>query len=72
MGTVAVIGEETRVRGFGLVGAAVFPADEPAAVRAAWAGLPGDVSLVILTRAAADALSGASPNVGDRLVAVMP
>lgn len=68
MGTVAVIGEETRVRGFGLAGATVLAADTPAAVRAAWAGLPGEVRLVILTRAAAAAI----PDRGDRLVAVMP
>lgn len=59
MGTVAVIGEETRVRGFGLAGAVVLVADTPAAARAAWAALPRDVSLAILTPAAASALGGA-------------
>jgi vacuolar-type H+-ATPase subunit F/Vma7 len=65
---LAVIGEETLVRGFGLAGAVVLPADGPDAVRAAWQGLPGDVAVVILTPAAAAALDRPE---ADRLVAVM-
>lgn len=55
MGTVAVIGEEPLVRGFGLAGALVLPADGTAAVRAAWSALPADVAVVIVTAAAAAA-----------------
>lgn len=70
MGTVAVIGEEVRVRGFGLAGAQVLPAEAPEQVRAAWQELPDCVSLVILTDTAAAALGDLDP--GARLVAVMP
>jgi vacuolar-type H+-ATPase subunit F/Vma7 len=70
MGGVAVIGEATLVRGFALAGAVVLAADDPEAVRAAWRGLPEDVSVVILTEAAAaaepDRANGTWP-----LVAVM-
>jgi vacuolar-type H+-ATPase subunit F/Vma7 len=69
MGTVAAIGEETRVCGFGLAGVAVLPAETPEAVRAAWDGLAGDVTLVILTRTAAAALEESS---SEKLVAVLP
>ena len=55
MGSVAVIGEASQVRGFALAGAAVLVADDPEAVRAAWRGLPDDVCVVILTEAAAAA-----------------
>jgi vacuolar-type H+-ATPase subunit F/Vma7 len=55
MGTVAVIGEETLVRGYALAGALVLAADDAEAVRAAWRDLPGDVAVVILTEAAAQA-----------------
>jgi len=69
-GTVAAIGEEALVGGFGLAGARVLPAGDPAAVRAAWQDLPPGVALVILTPAAAAALVGQDP--GRRLVAVLP
>jgi vacuolar-type H+-ATPase subunit F/Vma7 len=67
---VAVIGEETRVRAYALAGASVRPADDAAAVRAAWAALGPHVRLVILTEAAARALPAATA-AGERLVAVM-
>ncbi len=69
MGRVAVIGAEPLVQGFALAGAVLAPAEDPAAVRHAWAALPADVVLVVLTADAADALDG--ENAG-RLVAVMP
>ena len=68
-GTVAAIGEEVLVAGFGLAGVRVLPAERPEAVRAAWRDLPGDVALVILTPAAAAAL-GEPPL--EPLVAVLP
>jgi vacuolar-type H+-ATPase subunit F/Vma7 len=67
-GRVAVIGELVRVQGFGLAGALVLPAEEPADVRAAWRSLPAAVVVVILTPAAADAL----PERKGRLTAVLP
>jgi hypothetical protein len=56
MSRVAVIGEGVRVQGFALGGALVLAAEDPAAVRAAWRTLPGDVAVVVLTPRAADAL----------------
>jgi vacuolar-type H+-ATPase subunit F/Vma7 len=70
MGTVAVIGEEALVRGFGLAGAAVLPASGPEQVQSAWHSLAADVSLVILTPAAAAALG--RPDPAGPLVAVLP
>jgi vacuolar-type H+-ATPase subunit F/Vma7 len=67
---VAVIGEDVRVEGFGLAGALVCPAYGETAVRAAWDALEEDVSVVLLTPAAAAALAGVAP--GSRLTAVMP
>jgi vacuolar-type H+-ATPase subunit F/Vma7 len=57
-----VIGVESTVRGFGLAGALVVPAASPAEVRDAWASLPAEVEVAILTPAAAEALeAGAVP-----------
>jgi vacuolar-type H+-ATPase subunit F/Vma7 len=62
MGRLAVIGEPSSVVGFELAGTLVLEADGPDAVRAAWDGLPDDVVVVILSRAAAAVLdtTGAS------------
>jgi vacuolar-type H+-ATPase subunit F/Vma7 len=70
MPRVAVIGEASRVQGFALAGAVVCPVTGPDSVRAAWAGLADDITVVLLTPAAADALDATS--VGDRLTVVMP
>ena len=70
-GRVAAIGEESRVGGFALAGALTVPARTADEARTAWAALPPDVALVVLTAAAAEALAdelGDSP----RLTAVMP
>lgn len=50
--SVAAIGEPERVAGYGLAGAAVFPAPDPASVLAAWEALPDDAELLILSRSA--------------------
>jgi vacuolar-type H+-ATPase subunit F/Vma7 len=71
MGTIAVIGEETLVRGFAMAGAAVFAADEPEAVRDAWRHLPPEVEVVILTVAADGALHDRDRAATTPLVAVM-
>ncbi|MFC8672758.1 hypothetical protein ACFUEN_08805 [Streptomyces griseorubiginosus] len=72
MAHIAAIGERQRVIGLTAVGAAVLPAPDPEAVRAAWHTLPAGVGLVILTPAAAEAL-GPGVVAGDEpLVAVMP
>ena len=56
MAPVAVIGEESLVRGYALAGAIVLPAEGRDAVRAAWSTLPAGVGLVLLTAAAARVL----------------
>jgi hypothetical protein len=53
---VAALGERLAVQGFGLAGALVLAAEDAAAARAAWRTLPPDMAVVILTRAAADAV----------------
>ncbi|MFY1670256.1 hypothetical protein ACN27G_09885 [Plantactinospora sp. WMMB334] len=73
VGTVAVIGAEPLVRGFGLAGAVVLPAGDAERARAAWRQLPADVSVVILTPAAATAVEACrpSPGTGTPFVVVM-
>lgn len=72
MGRVAVIGEQVGVVGYALAGALVLPAEDDAAVLAAWAGLPGDVEVVVLTARAAEALGPARTAHPTRLTAVVP
>jgi vacuolar-type H+-ATPase subunit F/Vma7 len=74
MGRVAALGERSRVAGLALAGAVVLVADDPDAVRRIWRTLPDGVDLVILTRAAAEALEAAPAAPGGRgpLTAVMP
>lgn len=57
MSTIAVLGAGHRVEGFALAGAIVFDAADSDSVRDAWASLPDDVAVVVLTPAAADALA---------------
>ncbi|MFC4907080.1 hypothetical protein [Actinomadura gamaensis] len=72
MPVVAVLGERVRIEGYGLAGALVLPAEDAAAVTAAWDALPGEAAIVILTARAAAALGPrrtARPGV---LTAVLP
>jgi vacuolar-type H+-ATPase subunit F/Vma7 len=71
-GTIAVVGEQAAVEGYGLAGAVVTVAEDPAAVREAVRGLPAQVALVILTRAAAAALVPDPVSNMDRQVVVLP
>ena len=73
MGRVAAIGAPgRRLGGFALAGALVLPAEDDDAVRGAWAALPADVAVVVLTAAAAAAL-GRPPRPADApLTVVMP
>lgn len=64
----AVIGGESRVRGYELAGAVVLVADDPEEIRTAWHDLPEDVGVVILTAEAAEAIG----DTAKRLVAVLP
>ncbi|HEY5014402.1 MAG TPA: hypothetical protein VIK61_17090 [Acidimicrobiia bacterium] len=56
MSGIAALGESHRVEGFALAGALVLVAADAHAVRDAWARLPDDVEVVVLTPAAASAL----------------
>lgn len=72
MAGVAAIGTEDLVAGFGLAGARVRLADDPAAVLEAWHALPADVAVVVLTPAAADALGARRTAPGAPLTVVLP
>ncbi|MHB1876667.1 MAG: hypothetical protein ACYCPF_17645 [Streptosporangiaceae bacterium] len=54
MARAAVIGEPLAIEGYGLAGAVLCPAADPAAALAAWQSLPGDVVVALLTPAAAE------------------
>jgi vacuolar-type H+-ATPase subunit F/Vma7 len=56
MTAIVAIGEEALLAGYALVGVAVVPADGERAARAAFATLPVDAGLVLLTPAALDAI----------------
>jgi len=53
MATAAVIGEPLAVEGWALAGVLVYPADSHGEAAAAWAALPSDTALVIMTASAA-------------------
>lgn len=72
MSVVAAIGAQTQVAGFALAGVLVCPADRGEEVEAAWQALPGAVTVVILTDAAARALDADSILQTGRLTVVMP
>lgn len=72
MSRVAAIGRPSEVAGFALAGALVLPARTEAEVRAAWAGLPDDVVVVVLTTRASQALSDARARPRAPLTVVMP
>jgi vacuolar-type H+-ATPase subunit F/Vma7 len=54
---IAAIGEDALIRALGLAGVQVMPAESPPAVLTAWRTLPAEVGVVVVTRAAAAALS---------------
>ena len=72
MARAAVIGEAVRTAGFALAGAVVLPAESPEEARAAWASLPADIAVLVLTPRAAAWLGQALPSRRDVLLAVMP
>ena len=55
-GGVVALGEPATVRGLALAGVRVLPAVTPDEVRRTWAALPAGTGVVLLTRAASDAL----------------
>ena len=72
MARAAVIGEAVRTAGFALAGAVVLSAESPEEARAAWASLPADIAVLVLTPRAAAWLGEALPSRHDVLLAVMP
>lgn len=72
MSEVAAIGEPTKVCGFALAGARVYPAENLDQTLAAWHTMPATVDVVILTRAAADALGDERTAPHAPLSVVMP
>jgi vacuolar-type H+-ATPase subunit F/Vma7 len=72
MAQAAVIGESVRTAGFALAGALVFPAENAIQARAAWALLPADVAIVMLTPRAAAWLGTAPRSRRDVLLVVLP
>ena len=71
MKVAAAIGEHVRVGGYALAGVQVHAAEDPAAARAAWERLPGDVACVILTPTAYAALDARLDERPDLVWAVM-
>jgi vacuolar-type H+-ATPase subunit F/Vma7 len=73
LGRIAVVGEQSRVQGFALPGALPVLAETAQEVSAAMSALPDDVTVLVLTTRAADALGGERADFGrDRLIVVMP
>ncbi len=71
-GVVVALGERRLVGGFALAGAQVRPVETARETREAWDALGTDVALVILTRAAAEAIGDEVDAVASPLTAVLP
>lgn len=72
METVAVLGERPLIQGFALAGGLPLVADTPDRVRQQWENLPAGVRIVLLTPAAAAALSPARDAPDAPMTVVMP
>jgi vacuolar-type H+-ATPase subunit F/Vma7 len=72
MNRVLALGDAHELEGFALVGATVVPARTPDEVRAAWTELGHEVSLLVVTEAAASALAEELARRDDLLTAVLP
>ena len=72
MSTVVALGEARALDGFALVGVTVVHASTADEQRTAWRRLDGEVGLVILTRAALEAIGDELVDRSDVLAAVMP
>jgi vacuolar-type H+-ATPase subunit F/Vma7 len=72
MSGLAVIGRPSEVSGFALGGALVLAARTEVEARAAWASLPGDVAVVVLTGETARALAAERERPRAPLTVVMP
>jgi vacuolar-type H+-ATPase subunit F/Vma7 len=72
MGSVVALGESHGLEGFALVGVEVRRVAGPDDVRSVWEHLDDQVSLVILSQAAADVLAERLADRPDVLTAVLP
>ena len=71
-GTVAALGSPVLLQGYRLAGAVLYPAAGAVDVRAAWAGLPESVCVVLLTPDAAADLAVERANPLSPLTVVLP
>lgn len=71
VGRVAVLGEQTSVAGYALAGAVTLCAEDAQEVLTAWAALPDDIDVVVLTPRAAEALGSARTATMHPLTVVM-
>jgi len=71
VGRIVVLGESILIDTFALAGATIARADDADAVRRAWAALPCDAAVVVLTVAAAAALASIDTASGDVLTIAM-
>ncbi len=71
MNRIVALGESARVAGYALAGVTVVETDVDGPA-AAWAAMPEDTVLVLLTPAAAAALEDQLSDAGRRLWTVMP
>lgn len=69
---VAALGERHLLQGYPTAGAVLLAAETPEEVRQAWAQLPPEVGVVILTPAAAAALRDAPADLSGALTVVIP
>jgi len=69
---MVAVGEPAAVRGFALAGVLVLPAVTAEEVRRAWAAVPAGTAVVLLTRAASEALGAAAAAPHGPLIAVIP
>lgn len=72
MGRVAILGAQALIQGYPLAGACPLVAENAEQARAQWKRLPPDVLVVILTPAAAAALSAERVVLAGPMTVVMP
>ena len=72
LGGIVALGEPATVRGFALAGVQVLPAVTAEEVGRAWAALPAGTAVVLLTRAASEALGAVAAAPDGPLIAVIP
>ena len=69
---VAALGEQALLQGFRLAGASILAAETDDDVRAAWAAMPRNAKVVILTPRAAGALAAVLADPQSPLTVVLP